>query len=418
MKKITGTGHGLLIGIPTLGRPLTLDWAMAFKSLCPPINYNTNHMIIRNQPVDIAREAIAENALASGHKYLFFLGDDVVVPNPTLRQLIFRMEQNEKIGVVGGVYCSKSDPPAPLVFRGNGIGSYWDWKVGEFFAVTGLGMDCTLIRTEVLSKMSKPWFKTVDTDKFKDGLNQADMWTEDLFFLNKLKAETDYEVWCDATLLCKHEDVYTGKSYSLPLNSLPLRKMHDGKLKKALDIGCGPMDRSVDFPQHTLVRVDIREECNPDYRCDIKDLPFGNGEFDLIFSSHVLEHFSREKWRDVFTEWLRVLKVGGEVLLCLPNVKWAVENFNDPRNHNNVMNVLYGGQSNDYDFHYNGWWPEKVVQVLKEFSCETPSIEHQGYNMIIKSKKLRNVTDPILISKEFAHPTSVTEVLAKRKKKK
>ena len=83
MRKITTTGHGLLIGIPTLGRPLTLDWAMAFKSLCPPINYNSNHMIVKNQPVDIAREAIAEQAVSQGHKYLFFLGDDVVVPPNT-----------------------------------------------------------------------------------------------------------------------------------------------------------------------------------------------------------------------------------------------------------------------------------------------------------------------------------------------
>ena len=196
-----------MIGIPTLGRPLTLDWAMAFKGLCPPINYNYNHMVVKNQPVDVAREAIAEQALSQGNKYLFFLGDDVVVPNPTLRQLIFRMEQNPKIGVVGGVYCSKSDPPAPLVFRENGLGTYWDWKVGEFFEVSGLGMDCTLIRTEVLSKMSKPWFKTVDTDQFKDGVNQADMWTEDLFFLNKLKKETEFEVWCDGSLICGHEDV-------------------------------------------------------------------------------------------------------------------------------------------------------------------------------------------------------------------
>jgi SAM-dependent methyltransferase len=411
LKKITGTGHGLMIGIPTLGRPLTLDWAMAFKGLCPPINYNYNHMVVKNQPVDVAREAIAEKALEQGNKYLFFLGDDVVVPNPTLRQLIFRMEQNPKIGVVGGVYCSKSDPPAPLVFRENGMGSYWDWKAGEFFQVSGLGMDCTLIRTEVLSKMSKPWFKTVDTDQFKDGVNQADMWTEDLYFLNKLSKETDFEIWCDGSLICGHEDVYTGKTYSLSSNSLPLRRMAVNGLKRAIDIGCGPLDRSPDFPEYTLVRVDIREECNPDYRCDVTELPFGNAEFDLIFSSHVLEHFSREKWKVILTEWLRVLKPGGDVFFVLPNVKWAIDNFSDAKQHINVMNVLYGGQSNDYDFHYNGWWPEKVIQVFKEFGCTTPTIEHNGYNMMIKARKAGKALEPEFVASEFVPPTPVAQIV-------
>lgn len=393
MKKITGTGHGLLIGIPTLGRPLSLDWAMAFKALTPPINYNSNHMIIRGKEVGAAREEMAEYALREGFKYIFFLGDDVIVPNPTLRQLIFRAEQDSSLGVVGGVYCVKTDPTAPLVFRGNGEGSYWDWKVGEFFEVTGLGMDCTLIKTEVLSKMSKPWFKTVDTDQFKDAKNSANMWTEDLFFLNKMLAETHYKCWCDSSILCLHEDIYGGKKYSLPSDSLPMRRMAAPEnLKRAIDIGCGPVNRKHEFPEHTLVRVDIREEVEPDYRCDVTDLPFDNNFFDLIFSSHVLEHFAKDKYENVLKEWLRVLKVDGDILFCLPNVKWAIENFDKIGQEVHVSNVLWGGQSNPYDFHYNGWWPEKVTQVLMSFGCAEPTFEHQGYNMIVKSKKLREVS--------------------------
>lgn len=389
MKKITSTGSGLLIGIPTLGRPLTLDWAMAFKSLTPPINYNSVHMIIKGKPVDEARELIAEHALANGHKYIFFLGDDVIVPNPTLRQLIYRMEQDPDLGVVGGVYCSKSDPPAPLVFRGNGEGTYWDWKIGEYFEVTGMGMDCTLIRTDVFKKLSKPWFKTVDTDQFKDAINQAQMWTEDLFMLEKLAKETNYKIYCDASIICGHVDVYADKVYNLPSKSLPMRNLATDDKPKALDIGCGPIDRSNDFPNHNLIRVDIRDECNPDYRCDVRDLPFADGEFDLIFSSHVLEHFSREGWKAVFAEWLRVLKVGGEVFLILPNIEWATTHFDESAEQANVMNVLYGAQSNPFDFHYNGWTPKSVNAALHEFGCAPPSISHSGYNMIIKSKKLR-----------------------------
>jgi hypothetical protein len=63
------------------------------------------------------------------------------------------------------------------------------------------------------------------------------------------------------------------------------------------------------------------------------------------------------------------------------------------------MNVMWGGQSNPYDFHYNGWWPEKVTQALREFGCSAPAIELSGYNMIIKSKKLRSDTSEVSVAK-------------------
>jgi hypothetical protein len=70
---------GVVIGIPTLGRPVSLAWASAYKSLNPPINYNMTVMQIMNSPVAEARNAIAREALKNESRYVFFLGDDVVV---------------------------------------------------------------------------------------------------------------------------------------------------------------------------------------------------------------------------------------------------------------------------------------------------------------------------------------------------
>ena len=152
-------GPGLVIGLPTLGRPVPLEWAFAFKSLNPPINYNTIFQIVNGQEIGTARQAIAEFAVEKDAKYLFFLGDDVVIPPHTMRQLIYRLDQDATIDVVGGVSCSKCDPSNPLVFRGNGHGCYWDWKVGEFFEVTGMGLDCTLIRVSALKSSKNPGSK-------------------------------------------------------------------------------------------------------------------------------------------------------------------------------------------------------------------------------------------------------------------
>jgi len=394
-------GPGLLIGIPTLGRPITLEWALQYKGLNPPINYSVNVMVPWGKAVDQARNEVCEEAVKQGHKYVFFLGDDVIPPFATLKQLIFRAEQDPNLGVVGGVYCSKCDPPAPLVFRGNGVGSYWDWKAGEFFEVTGLGMDCTLIRTDVLKELPKPWFKTIDDDDFKDARNMAEQWTEDLYFCKKVLEETKYKVWCDSSLLCKHVDVYGDKAYSLPSNSLPTRKLNLEKAKRGVDIGCGPLDRSEQFPGYDLVRVDIRDDVNPDYRCDVRLLPFDNESFDLVFSSHVLEHLGRSEWEEVLKEWLRILKPGGEVFLVLPNIEWAIKNFKSDVVSNDVLNVLYGAQSNPYDFHYNGLWPKRVAQALKDNGVNEVNVEESGYNMILRGKKTGILSAPVKEAKEI-----------------
>lgn len=384
----TAPGPGLLIGIPTLGRPVPLEWAMNFKAINPPINYNTNHLIIYGKPVAEARNEIAQQALALGCKYVFFLGDDVVPQSlNTLKQLIFRMEQDPELGVVGGVYCSKCEPSAPLVFVENGRGSYWDWKVGEYFGCTGLGMDCTLIRTEVFRELKSDWFKTVDQDEFADGTNQADQWTEDLYFCKRVLDETKYTIYCDGSLLCNHWDISANKVYNLPTNSLPMRRQVVEKTKRGLNVGCGYADLSDTYADTEIVRVDIDPACNPDYRCDISCLPFATAEFDLVHNSHVLEHFGRNEWQAVFKEWLRVLKPKGQLITIVPNLEWAVKAFKADGSLIDILNVFYGAQTTPYDRHYNGWWEDRIRAEFKQFPITIKSIEHSGYNMKVEAVK-------------------------------
>lgn len=289
-------GPGLFVGIPTLGRPVPLEWALNFKSMNPPINFNVIFHIVKGKQVADARNEIARAALDKGAKYLFFIGDDTVCPPHTLRQLIHRMENVPNVGVVGGVYCSKSDPPAPLVFRDNGQGSFWDWKIGEFFEVSGLGMDCTLIRTDVLRKLSEPWFKTVDSDTYLDAVNQAEAWTEDLYFLKKVAEETDYKIYCDASVICDHHDVFSGRVYKLPKDSLPMRQKLVDKDKKCLILG--PYTDLVDQTYDITHCSDNGIPC--DYNVDYRNLPFDADQFDWVIVT--------EPQMFAHPEWLRVLK--------------------------------------------------------------------------------------------------------------
>lgn len=331
------SGPSLLIGIPTLGRPVPLNWALSFKSLNPPINYNTIFHIINGAAVDVARNEMCKIAIEKGCKYVFFIGDDVVVPNHCLRQLIYRLDIDESIDVVGGVYCVKADPAYPLVFRGFGNGSYWDWKIGEFFQVSGLGMDCTLIRVSALTKMATPYFKTVQNDKFLDAINSAESWTEDLFFFKKLE-EQGGKVFCDGTVICEHWDVYENKKYSLPLDCPPMRQRVIQKKLRSLIIG---QSAEVD---EVFEAVHFGEFEDADYRGQMGQLPFDEAEFDKIAIDNTPLCFEQ-----YLVEWLRVLKKDGRLLMNFPspwiNLTQVVEYVNKQKlgrasTYNNYVEVV------------------------------------------------------------------------------
>lgn len=85
------------------------------------------------------------------------------------------------------------------------------------------------------------------------------------------------------------------------------------QMTKKLNIGCGW------YKKDGFINIDKSSEVSPDKVVDIeKGLPFGNDYFDYIYSSHVLEHISPNKFRFVLEEIARVIKDGGILELDLP----------------------------------------------------------------------------------------------------
>jgi SAM-dependent methyltransferase len=300
------SGPGVVIGVPTLGRPVPIEWAFALKSMNVPTNYNTIYHLIKNKPVDEARNEFAKLAIEKEAKYLFMIGDDVVIPNHALRQLIYRCEQDSSIGVAAGIYCSKTHPAEPLVYRGNGFGSYWDWKAGEFFEVTGVGMDCTLIRTDLLKQLGDEPFKTVNKDDYLDAINNAESWTEDLYFCHRTLTETKFKIWADGGILCEHWDVEKGVFYHLPSGSLPRRRaVVDTEKKQALIIKYTEGIINVNSEEFAVTTFGPE---SADYRGHESVLPFADGQFDWVIVHD--PGFSLD-----VREYKRVCKAGGKITI-------------------------------------------------------------------------------------------------------
>ena len=388
---------GLVIAVPLTGRPLPPEIMYSFAQLAPPMNFNVRYLNTKGMPIDKARVFFAEKAAEEKAKYLFFMDEDVQVPSFAIRQLIYHLEHHDDWAVVGGIYCQKGHNPAPMVFRGNGNGPFWKWRAGELFEVTGISMGCTLVRVEALKDLEKPWFKTVDDNSpTLDAINRGSLWTEDIWFCEQIKKANEakglnWKIYADGGILCDHLDIVTGAPTRLPKDSYPVHHLSVPKgTKKILDIGSGESPYRGEDGEGEAVTVDIREDVKPDYRADIRRLPFATGSFDVVYSSHVLEHFSRDEVDAVLDEWIRVLKEDGELRLIVPSVLWAAQQLvngmkDAGKLSDDVLNVLYGAQTYKENFHKMGFTPKTVEEMLRGRGFSRMDFILDGYNIAVRA---------------------------------
>lgn len=67
----------------------------------------------------------------------------------------------------------------------------------------------------------------------------------------------------------------------------------------------------------------------------IWNLPFKDNTLDFVYSSHLLEDFTRDKWPILLREWSRVLKPGGYLVILVPEVErwnYAIRVLGQPPN--------------------------------------------------------------------------------------
>lgn len=424
---------------------VTHDWAHATSGIGGGLAVTMIRLSVRNREVGQAKEKLVEQALAHNVKFLFFIDDDVLVPGDALMKMIQRWRQDpEKYAIQNGVYWSKSEPPQPLIFKGSFEGSYWNWKVGDLIEADGAGAGCTFIAADVFKKLPKPWFSThynyddpravlddqlwqkedelgqlirqksvltKDQEKrmndlidevskmhdemqrlkqtgevpanLMNGQQSAGAATEDLYFYKKAKEYGGYSCWVDTSIQCGHQDKRSGRIFGMrpdsPQNRPGYLITESKKGKKLLDIGAG-----IYSPYHDgydVVRLDIDPEAQPDIIADARSLPIPDQEFDAVFASHVLEHFGFKYTKTILKEWIRVLKVGGELQIVVPNLEFAAERVLEMRDGKPVhqdmaeraMFMYYSAQKDGgaFDYHKAGFTPRALKEVLESLGTLT-----------------------------------------------
>ena len=129
-----------------------------------------------------------------------------------------------------------------------------------------------------------------------------------------------------------------------------------------LNLGCGHTNFGPDWDN-----IDIIEE--PHIKShDITKLPYADNSVDVIYSSHTLEYFDRDRAIEVLREWYRVLKVGGKIYLSVPDfdaLSLAYQEKKMPLH--KLLGPLYGKMSSKENiiYHKTVWDYQSLGEYLR-----------------------------------------------------
>ena len=117
--------------------------------------------------------------------------------------------------------------------------------------------------------------------------------------------------------------------------------------------------------------LNIQKKDGVDFVRDISDLSqFKNNSIDEIYASHVLEHVSQKKISKTLNGIYKVLKNKGKFYVSVPDMDILCKTFIHSKTTMELkfhtMRIMFGGQLDEFDFHYFGW----NFQFLNNFLLE------------------------------------------------
>jgi SAM-dependent methyltransferase len=187
-----------------------------------------------------------------------------------------------------------------------------------------------------------------------------------------------------------------------------VRGRASGPAKTVLNVGCGhPGQRSL----HTAfrgsdwreVRLDIDPTVKPDIVCSMTDMrPVGTGSVDAIWSSHNLEHLHRHEVPVALTEFLRVLRPGGELLMTLPDLQRIAElvandgledeAYVSPSGPITPLDMIYGhapslARGHLHMAHKSGFTARTLGQLLTDAGFAVSTMQREGFSLWARAYK-------------------------------
>jgi GT2 family glycosyltransferase len=186
------------IGLPAY-HSVEVDTCIAFYQLA--MHYKAPMDVITACMVDMAREDIAKRFMeVNREKYLVFIDADMTFKPQDVVKLLWEMEEDPKIGVLGAICVNRDGSGKPVVkwIEGDKYVSGAEifrrtvkyMKLKEVRGVDFMGTGFMVIRREVFEDVERPWFMA-GYDEKKNFLG------EDIYFLRKVKQTGKWKTCVD-----------------------------------------------------------------------------------------------------------------------------------------------------------------------------------------------------------------------------
>lgn len=186
----------ILIAIPT-SQNIHPETFKSIYDLNIPDGFEADFQYFYGYCVDQVRNLIAHYTISNKYDYLFCVDYDMEFDKNTLENLL-----EDNVDIVTGLYIQRKPGEHILeIYRKNDRG--YDYNIPiqdlglELEAITGCGLGCALIKTEVLETIGYPQFTYHHAIRIEDTIS------EDVDFCNKA-LENGYNIYADTRVKCKH----------------------------------------------------------------------------------------------------------------------------------------------------------------------------------------------------------------------
>ena len=120
---------------------------------------------------------------------------------------------------------------------------------------------------------------------------------------------------------------------------------------------------------------DVQDLPNIDIVCDFWDLPKRLTEqAEEARFTHALEHFPMKDSVRVLRAIRDMLLPGASLYVEVPNFYWHAEQIIANPHNRQIVEYAFGGQLNEWDYHYNGFTPEILEEDLRQAGFEVQSL--------------------------------------------
>ncbi len=147
------------------------------------------------------------------------------------------------------------------------------------------------------------------------------------------------------------------------------------------------------------INIDSVSHCQPDVVHDLaKVLPYEDQSVSEILAEGLLEHFDKYMRLIVFSEWARVLKIGGTIRLGVPDFKkilfryfkFRFENFVDLIFGENMLaSEVYLGHFGNHKWGYSR---ESLANFVRQFEIEPVSIKTNCLSLELIGRKKKHIS--------------------------